>query len=394
MAGVVAPAEKKLAVSGERSPSRRTSLSLVPSPLASIPSRRGFNVKATTFGATNSAALLLVGEKRQRCIWLIQWWFRHWRTKGLVAPDGKRAEYGTLSFGLQTKPSPFLHCASITEPTKLLSFLTDRWRLPLPETLISVIGGAQNFDVSPSLLLAFTEGLADASSAARAWVITGGSNSGCMKVVGDSFAGAAGVVLIGVAPWGCVHHRDIMVGSRGGVVPYPSQPNANSADGAQLQKDHSHFLLIDNGKEGRVGWGGENRLRVELEAAICGGSSGSVSSVTIVMGGGPGTMDALVKTIGRPGMPAAIVLVVEAGGAAQAVEGYLRDGTVPSNGFASRLADFEASKPHRASLAMQSTRDLARHRCAHHPPWPRPALTVRAVAPSQSSDATTSAVAS
>ena len=172
-----------------------------------------------------------------------------------MAPDGKRAEYGTLSFGLQTKPSPFLHLSSNTPATKLLNFVTERWRLPLPETLISVIGGAQSFNVPPSLLLAFAEGLADASSAARAWVITGGSNSGCMKVVGEAFASAPDVVLIGVAPWGCVHHRDMMVGSRGGVVPYPSIPMANSADGAQLQKDHSHFLLVDNGKEGRVGWG-------------------------------------------------------------------------------------------------------------------------------------------
>ena len=68
------------------------------------------------------------------------------------------------------------------------------------------------------------------------------------------------------------------------------------------------------------------------------------------MGGGPGTMDALVKTIGRPGMPAAVVLIVEAGGAAEAVEAYLSNGTAPSGGFASRLADFEASESHRSPI--------------------------------------------
>ena len=59
-------------------------------------------------------------------------------------------------------------------------------------------------------------------------------------------------------------------------------PGANSSLGAQVERNHSHFIMVDNGRTGSRGWGGENSFRVRLEAAI----SQEVPSVTIVMGGG------------------------------------------------------------------------------------------------------------
>eukprot|EP00966_Prymnesium_polylepis_P044420 1029669-Prymnesium_polylepis.2 len=94
---------------------------------------------------------------------------------------------------------------------------------------MSVIGGAQEFNVSDEVLASFKKGLAEAVQAVGAWVITGGTNSGAMAVVGSAFANVQGrVVVLAIAP----HHRELMEGSKGRKVSYPKDPLPNSADGA------------------------------------------------------------------------------------------------------------------------------------------------------------------
>jgi len=72
----------------------------------------------------------------------------------------------------------------------------------------------------------------------------------------------------------------------------------------------------------------------------------AMPAVLIVMGGGPGTMDALVTSLRREGVPPAVVLVVEAGGAAAAVQAFLATGSLPAefSNFEKRLEDFEYIK--------------------------------------------------
>eukprot|EP00966_Prymnesium_polylepis_P100654 2331212-Prymnesium_polylepis.1 len=105
-----------------------------------------------------------------------------------------------------------------------------------------------------------------------------------MAVVGNAFAGenGQGTVLLAVSPWGCIHHRDKLHESKGRQCVYPKYPLKNSREGAQVEKNHSHFILVDNGESGSKGWGGENSFRVRLEAAI----AQETPQVTIVMGGG------------------------------------------------------------------------------------------------------------
>eukprot|EP00966_Prymnesium_polylepis_P102747 2380305-Prymnesium_polylepis.1 len=85
------------------------------------------------------------------------------------------------------------------------------------------------------------------------------------------------------------------------------------------------------------------------------------------MGGGPGTMDILIDTIDRPGFPVAIILVVEACGAAAAVDAYLRDGALPDelSNFASRRSDLERIKRRNEAFAGEM---ISPYRChqAHH----------------------------
>lgn len=58
----------------------------------------------------------------------------------------------------------------------------------MPKLILSVTGGAQNFRVSSRLKKALKTELMRAAVSTNAWIITGGSNSGVMKLVGDAVA--------------------------------------------------------------------------------------------------------------------------------------------------------------------------------------------------------------
>ena len=213
---------------------------------------------------------------------LIQWRFRMFTTNCLMKKGGQPADHGTLNFGLDFSCSPYFRITDATTASRMVTVCRERWGLPKPRALMSVIGGAADFAVGERLIEAFNEGFAKAAKQTGAWVIAGGTNSGAMAVTGQAFAGETGTVLLGVLPWGCVHHRDVMADAKWRQVLYPKAPLANSREGAQVERNHSHFIMVDNGRTGSRGWGGENSFRVRLEAAI----SQEVPSVTIVMGGG------------------------------------------------------------------------------------------------------------
>ena len=59
--------------------------------------------------------------------------------------------------------------------------------MPEPKLLLSVTGGARNFDVDKRLKKEFKRGLFNAASTSNAWVISGGTNFGVMEWVGSCF---------------------------------------------------------------------------------------------------------------------------------------------------------------------------------------------------------------
>lgn len=99
--------------------------------------------------------------------------------------------------------------------------------------------------------------------AAGAWVITGGTNTGVTRHVGDALISERSprlrggrVVSIGIAPWGVVENRQNLVGRKKDVTNSIDQPRSKFA---VLNNRHAYFLLVDNGTVGR--YGGEIALR-------------------------------------------------------------------------------------------------------------------------------------
>ena len=60
------------------------------------------------------------------------------------------------------------------------------WKLPHAEIVISVTDGAQALTLPPALQEAFNYGLVSAATSANAWVITGGTDTGVMHLVGKA----------------------------------------------------------------------------------------------------------------------------------------------------------------------------------------------------------------
>uniref|UniRef100_A0A674IXS8 Transient receptor potential cation channel subfamily M member 2 n=1 Tax=Terrapene triunguis TaxID=2587831 RepID=A0A674IXS8_9SAUR len=226
--------------------------------------------------------------------------------------------FGDISFaGLGPK---YVRVSADTPPCIIYQLMTQHWGLDVPNLLISVTGGAKNFNMMPRLKNVFRRGLVKVAQTTGAWIITGGSHAGVMKQVGEavrdfsmsSSCKEGEIVTIGIATWGTVYNREFnqICDAFGGfpaeyVLDEESQGNLSCLD-----SNHSHFILVDDGTHGR--YGVEISLRTRLEKFISeqtkvkGGVAIKIPIVCVVLEGGPGTLDTIYNAITN-GTPCVIV---------------------------------------------------------------------------------------
>lgn len=112
------------------------------------------------------------------------------------------------------------------------------WNLQPPKLIISVTGGAQKFTIPPRMKKAFKRGLIKAAASTGAWIITGGTNAGVMRLVGEAVADefhkkSAEITVLGIATWGKVALRDKMI-----------VPDCSFDDDQQPEKDQVKFIYF------------------------------------------------------------------------------------------------------------------------------------------------------
>ncbi|KAM9304805.1 transient receptor potential cation channel subfamily M member 2 [Gastrophryne carolinensis] len=203
----------------------------------------------------------------------------------------------------------YVRVSSDTPSSVLYQLMTEQWGLEIPNLLISVTGGAKNFRMKMRLRNIFRRGLVKAAQTTGAWIITGGSHAGVMKQVGEAvrdFCMGSNtknkkIVTIGIATWGIVHNRDSLISTTGSfpaeyLIDEESQGNLSCLD-----NNHTHFILVDDGTNGR--YGVEILLRAKLEKFISeqtkekGGVAIRIPIVCVVLEGGPGTLDTIYNAI-------------------------------------------------------------------------------------------------
>ncbi|CAF4102270.1 unnamed protein product, partial [Rotaria magnacalcarata] len=167
----------------------------------------------------------------------------------------------------------------------------------------------------------------------RAWIITGGMNTGIMKLVGDIVPtnphNSRPIHIIGIATWGCVSNCDQLL-VHGGNARYLKTPNEEKGQ-ASLEPNHTEFIFINDGTQRK--YGGEIVFRANLERAIAEGfftpqsssnvtdshrrlsrgisispeSSDPVPVVLLVVEGGPNTVRTVHEAVVKNSIPAVFI---------------------------------------------------------------------------------------
>lgn len=74
---------------------------------------------------------------------------------------------------------PFNH----EKVTIVKNYLDKKWKLENPELILSITGAAQNFNMIEKLRSTFKEAIIKAAKTTKAWIISGGTNYGVMRMV-------------------------------------------------------------------------------------------------------------------------------------------------------------------------------------------------------------------
>uniref|UniRef100_A0A3Q3L4N8 Transient receptor potential cation channel, subfamily M, member 4a n=1 Tax=Labrus bergylta TaxID=56723 RepID=A0A3Q3L4N8_9LABR len=131
--------------------------------------------------------------------------------------EGPTDAYGELEF------AGFLRLSCDTPPQIVYNLMTQRWGLPSPNLVVSVVGGEGPEKIKPWVRDVIRNGLVRAAQSTGAWILTGGLREGVARCVCEAVRdhGAAApaltqkkVIALGVAPWGLVHNRQQLVNAQ------------------------------------------------------------------------------------------------------------------------------------------------------------------------------------
>ncbi|XP_036094011.1 transient receptor potential cation channel subfamily M member 2 isoform X3 [Rousettus aegyptiacus] len=227
--------------------------------------------------------------------------------------------FGDIVFtGLGQKMGKYVRVSQDTPSNMIYQLMTQHWGLDVPNLLISVTGGAKNFNMKPRLKNVFRRGLVKVAQTTGAWIVTGGSHTGVMKQVGKAVRDSSlssghddgDVVTIGIATWGVVHNREGLVHPEGSFPAEYVMDEEGQGHLTCLDNNHSHFILVDDGTHGRYGI--EIPLRTRLEKFMSeqtkerGGVAIKIPIVCVVLQGGPGTLLTIYNAITH-GTPCVVV---------------------------------------------------------------------------------------
>jgi len=278
----------------------------------------------------NKLERLGLGDRDRACLKIQRWYRQHSAMYAAYGPmmfsnkDGSISDFGVVSFLSGSRAARFIRVSDTTSCIALSHFLEKFWRLPRPDVLLSVTGSAATLTLTANLQKVFDRGLATAAAMTNAWIFTGGTDSGVMKLVGEAMHKyGLDVPLVGVAPWGAVLGRQSMTGVKGDKVDYRAGDNGG-IHGARLNPYHTHQILVDGHREygeGALAWGHEVKMRAELERTYA--TSKGVPVVLLVVQGGPGTLD-MMHASAEQGSP--LLVLSDSGGAATALWEYCEFG--------------------------------------------------------------------
>jgi hypothetical protein len=154
--------------------------------------------------------------------------------------------------------------------------ILDALEIASPRAVILLFGGAAGLDDSRRAHLAtlFADGVTPVAAELGGLIIDGGTQSGVMAMMGEAVAQCPGTSqLLGIAPKGKITHPEITEASA-------------VTDGAPLEPNHSHFVLVESNE-----WGDETGKMLELAGTL------NAPIVAILVNGGAIAADEALQSV-------------------------------------------------------------------------------------------------
>ncbi|KAJ8309654.1 hypothetical protein KUTeg_012798 [Tegillarca granosa] len=242
----------------------------------------------------------------------------------------KNNSFGEIEFtGFGEQCRKFIRVGVDTPMENILKLTLDIWGLEKPNLLISVTGGARDFFIKSHIKGLFRRGLMKVARSTGAWIITGGTNLGVMRYVGEAvrdykltYGESSPIVALGIATWGIVQSKESLINEdcRGKWPATYRIEKKYIPNESYLDPNHTHFILVDDGTVHQ--FGKEIVFRALFENAVSniktntGKNAVSIPVVLLVLQGGPNTLKTVKQAIYNE-IP--VVVIEETGKAADII---------------------------------------------------------------------------
>ncbi|XP_057583169.1 transient receptor potential cation channel subfamily M member 5 [Hippopotamus amphibius kiboko] len=219
---------------------------------------------------------------------------------------------GEIEFGgCGKKRGKFVKVPSGVAPSVLFNLLLAEWHLPAPNLVVSLVGEERPFALKPWLRDVLRKGLVKAAQSTGAWILTSALCVGLARHVGQavrdhslaSTSTKARVVAIGIASLGRVLHRQLLDDAQeNSPVHYPTDNGGTQGPLCSLDKNHSHFILVEPAPPGKGEEPTELRLRLEKHISEQRTGYGGTSSIEIpvlclLVNGDPSTLERISRAV-------------------------------------------------------------------------------------------------
>ncbi|OXB74122.1 UNVERIFIED_CONTAM: hypothetical protein H355_004459 [Colinus virginianus] len=207
------------------------------------------------------------------------------------------------------KRGKFIKVPSTIHPGIIFEVMLNKWKLPVPNLVVSLVGEEENFQMKPWLRDTLKKGLIKAAQSTDAWIFTGALRVGItrhlVQAVRDhtlaSTSSKVRVIAIGIASLGKIQHREILDNTKdGSLIHYQSDDNAQGPL-YSLDHNHSHFILVDHVtpdepdettklrltlekhiSEQRTGYGGTGSIEIPVLCLLVNGRPGTLEIQNII----------------------------------------------------------------------------------------------------------------
>ncbi len=209
----------------------------------------------------------------------------------------------------------------------VLDWLVDECGFEPPTTILSITGSATGSALDfGEINAALSSAVVRAGRSGKVWFFSGGTDAGVMKMVGEFLADTR-AVLLAFTTWNVIAGRTALQADDAAPTSFPLTGRTYAAEGAPmeppvaptcvpLEKNHSAFVFIDDGKRPGPSWGAEITMRHTIERVV--GSRYGASKLQVAIGGGPPTLESLLHAV-RDGF---IAIVLKGTGRASDVISY------------------------------------------------------------------------